>query len=98
MSRATVYNTLDALCKAGLVRQVATSGHGPARYDADLSDHVHFRSCDSSVLRDVPEHLSRQLLEHLPPAVIADIEAALGVRIDGISVHLLGQVRAASTT
>jgi hypothetical protein len=50
------------------------------------------------VLRDVPEHLSRHLLEHLPPGVIAEIEADLGVRIDGISVHLLGQVRDASTT
>jgi Fur family peroxide stress response transcriptional regulator len=43
LSRATVYNTLDALVKGGLVRQLA--GDQGARFDATLHRHHHF-VCD----------------------------------------------------
>ena len=42
VSRATVYNTLDALTKAGLILQI-TVDPAVARYDADLEPHAHFR-------------------------------------------------------
>jgi Fur family peroxide stress response transcriptional regulator len=44
-SRATVYNTLHALVKAGLVREFTLDGKA-ARYDANLDRHHHF-VCDS---------------------------------------------------
>ncbi len=43
-SRATVYNTLNALVGAGLVKEFALDGKA-ARYDANLEAHHHF-VCD----------------------------------------------------
>ena len=42
IARATVYNTLEALTKAGTILQL-TMDPGAARYDADIGLHVHFR-------------------------------------------------------
>jgi len=42
IARATVYNTLEALTKAGTILQL-TVDPAAARYDADLGPHVHFR-------------------------------------------------------
>ena len=61
LSLATVYNTLDALCEAGLVRRMPTT-NGCCRYDADTSEHLHIRFRDTSQIRDVPQHLSERLL------------------------------------
>ena len=43
-SRATVYNSLKSLTRAGLVREVASEGKA-ARFDANLHPHHHF-VCD----------------------------------------------------
>ena len=40
-SRATVYNSLHALVKAGLVREVALVGHA-THYECHTEDHHHF--------------------------------------------------------
>lgn len=40
-SFATVYNTLDALVKAGIVKQVS-SDPKCGRFDPDISEHAHF--------------------------------------------------------
>ena len=53
MSRATVYNTLETLCKAGLARQMPTAS-GTCRYDADTAGHVHVQMIETSEIRDVP--------------------------------------------
>lgn len=52
-SRATVYNTLNALRDAGLVHEVHMDGCA-ARYDANIDPHHHFvcRACGR--LEDVP--------------------------------------------
>jgi len=52
-SRATVYNNLRSLAKAGLVREVLSDGTA-ARFDANLHRHHHFlcESCGS--VEDVP--------------------------------------------
>jgi Fur family peroxide stress response transcriptional regulator len=42
ISRATVYNTLDALAKAGMVLRLHVDP-AATRYDADLGPHAHFR-------------------------------------------------------
>lgn len=42
ISRATVYNTLEALTHAGVVLRI-TVDPAVARYDADISPHAHFR-------------------------------------------------------
>jgi Fur family peroxide stress response transcriptional regulator len=40
LSRATVYNTLQTLVRAGLVHELGTAGDGRIHYDADATPHV----------------------------------------------------------
>ena len=53
LSRASVYNVLHSLTRAGLVADL-TAKDGPARYDAHVAPHHHLvcRSCGS--VEDVP--------------------------------------------
>ncbi|MCZ6836662.1 MAG: transcriptional repressor [Planctomycetota bacterium] len=90
LSLATVYNTLDALCEAGLAKKLPTS-KGTCRYDADMSEHLHVRFQDTGEIRDVPMDLSRKLLDHLPKGVLIEIERDLGIHIDGINIQLSGR-------
>jgi Fe2+ or Zn2+ uptake regulation protein len=52
-SRATVYNNLHALTKAGLVREVVSDG-GAARFDANLHPHHHFICEQCGAVEDIP--------------------------------------------
>ena len=92
LSLATVYNTLDALCDAGLACKMPTAA-GSSRYDADTTDHLHVRLQDTGEIRDVPVDLGRRLLERLPQSVIEDIEREMGLTIDGVNVQLIGRRR-----
>ncbi|MFZ0543995.1 MAG: Fur family transcriptional regulator [Candidatus Promineifilaceae bacterium] len=40
LSQATVYNTLQALGKAGLIQEIGEAGDGTIHYDANLTPHV----------------------------------------------------------
>lgn len=51
-SRATIYNTLHALCEAGLVRELYVDG-AVARYDALIEPHHHFVCRACGTLEDV---------------------------------------------
>lgn len=67
MSRASVYNNLNALIEAGLVRQVVLEG-GAARFDANISPHHHFvcETCgavEDIQWFDIPRLASRAPLE-----------------------------------
>ena len=86
MSLATVYNTLEALAGAGLCIRMLTSG-GKARYDADVSDHAHVITVDGRVM-DVPHELSDRLLNSINPALLAEVEQCLGIRLSGLSLEL----------
>jgi len=88
LSLATVYNTLEALCKVGLVRKIPVDD-GSCRYDADTSEHLHIRIRDTSEIRDVPLPLSIRLIKALPRSVLAEIERELGVAIEGVNIQLL---------
>ena len=52
-SRATIYNSLRALARAGLVREVASEGKA-ARYDASLHRHHHFVCERCGGVEDIP--------------------------------------------
>lgn len=90
LSLATVYNALDALVGAGLARRIPTTD-GTARFDADMSAHLHVRIDASAELHDVPRALGRRLLAAIPDEVIDEIARELGVTIDGVSVQLTGK-------
>jgi Fe2+ or Zn2+ uptake regulation protein len=93
MSLATVYNTLEALCAAGLAQKLP--GHGPhgngsARFDATVDNHLHLRDARTGNVADVPHHLSRALLDHLPRPLLNEIEARLGFKIRQVQIELVG--------
>jgi Fur family peroxide stress response transcriptional regulator len=88
LSLATVYNTLEALCKVGLARKLPTN-NGRCRYDADTSEHLHVCFRDDGVIEDVPDELGDRLIQQLPRTVISVIERELGVEVDGLNVQLL---------
>ncbi len=85
-SLATIYNTLDTLTKAGLCRRIPTP-EGGARFDADMSDHLHVVTSDGRLI-DVPEDLGRRVAQSLPRDVIARIGDELGVDLGRVSIHL----------
>lgn len=89
VSRATVYNALDALVCAGLCRKI-TPEAGPTRYDADISAHNHIITDDGRVL-DIPEHLAQSLPQHLPPHIINAIENQLNIKINRVAITLHAQ-------
>ncbi len=90
LSLATVYNTLEALCKVGLARKLPTN-YGSCRYDADTSEHLHVCFRDDGAITDVPTTLGDKLMEQLPRSVIAEIERELDVEIDGLNIQLLAR-------
>ena len=67
ISKATVYNTLEALSKAGAVLKL-TVDRTAARYDADLEPHAHFycRTCGEvlDVTVDKENWLGERLAGH----------------------------------
>ncbi len=90
ISLATVYNTLDALVRAGLCRRLVGASCGGkvvCRFDAEMSDHAHILR-EGGVI-DVPHELSAELLKAIPQATVREIERVMGVRIAGLSVQLL---------
>ncbi len=88
LSLATVYNTLEVLCKVGLARKLPTN-NGRCRYDADTSEHLHVCFRDDGVIEDLPDELGDRLIQQLPRSVIAHIERELDVEVDGLNVQLL---------
>lgn len=53
LSKATVYNTLHAFTKSGLIRSVTTNQLG-TRYDYVTDDHGHFLCLDCNRIFDFP--------------------------------------------
>ncbi len=95
LSLATVYNTLEVLCRAGLARKLPTN-NGSCRYDADTSQHLHICFKDNGEICDVPPEVGHRVMARLRRCV-AEIEEKLDVQIDGLSVQLLARrsIRAA---
>lgn len=90
ISLATVYNTLDALCRAGLCRRIPSEGG--ARYDADTCDHLHIVTDDGRLI-DVPDDLGGRILDSLPRDVLAELERRMGIRVSRVSVAVHAERR-----
>lgn len=92
ISLATVYNTLEAFCAAGLAHKLPGAGeNGSARYDAVRGNHLHLRCRTSGTVADVPDDLSEQVLGHIPQDVLAEVARKLGFQIDQIQIELVGR-------
>lgn len=97
LSLATVYNTLEAFCQAGLAQKMpggtssTGSGTASARYDATVDNHLHVRCARTGEVIDVPHDLSDRLLGSMPREVIDELERRLGFQIDQVQIELVGQ-------
>lgn len=95
LSLATVYNTLDALCDAGLVRRLSVAGgNGSARYDAVTADHghhLHARDQATGEVYDVPDDLGQRILEQIPAELLKEIEEKLGFKVNQVQIELVGE-------
>jgi Fur family peroxide stress response transcriptional regulator len=85
-SRATVYNTLNALRDAGLVHEVYMDD-AIARYDANIEPHHHFicRACGK--LEDIP----MEAISEVPHSSLKS-----GYRVEGYAIVLRGVCAACS--
>ncbi len=89
MSLATVYNTLESFCKAGLAQKIPGET-APARYDASVHNHLHILDKRSGAIADVPDALGDALLRHIPSHVLHDLEGQLGFKIEQVQIGLVG--------
>lgn len=82
LSLATVYNTLDALVKIGVVNVLGHAGDDTVHYDADTKPHVNLACISCSKIIDIPsEHVT-----HLD----AEITSASGYKLLGARVLYYG--------
>ncbi|MBE6777761.1 MAG: transcriptional repressor [Ruminococcaceae bacterium] len=77
-SRTTVYNSLHALVKAGLVQELSL-GTEEKHYDGDASLHGHFYCCGCSQIYDFP--LQEEAINALQPD---------GFKVYGRAIHFSG--------
>ena len=80
-SRATVYNTLNQLTEAGLLRQIGVDG-SRSFFDTTPTNHHHFFVSDENHLFDVPEPGVEfsTLPEPLPGYEIAGVDVIVHLR------------------
>lgn len=90
ISLATVYNTMEVLCKAGLAKRLPTD-NGSCRYDADTGEHLHVRFVDTAEILDVPSELSEKILGCLRKNLLEQVRQQLGVDIESVSIQLLAR-------
>jgi Fe2+ or Zn2+ uptake regulation protein len=78
ISLATVYNCLETLAGAGLIKQVNLD-RAPSRYCPNLDDHGHFHCTACGSIKDVefkdPEHQNRMRLPR--GSVVSHIDVAI---------------------
>lgn len=80
VSKATVYNTLNALVESGLVRQIHLD---PERsvYDSTRAPHHHFHDLETGELRDIdPCEIEFSRFPPLPEGMEAEVEVVVRLR------------------
>ncbi|RMH19022.1 MAG: transcriptional repressor [Gammaproteobacteria bacterium] len=94
ISLATVYNTLEALCCAGLAYKLSgCGGNGSTRYDAAGEDHLHLRCRKTGQVADAPDDLGRRILEHIPSELIDELQHRTGFTVSKIQLDLVGEFK-----
>ena len=92
LSLATIYSTLDLVCRQGLVRRMSMQGRAD-RFDSTTANHLHLRLEDTGEVVDVPDDVSRRILESVDPAILRGLEKDMGVEVDEIEFSLVGRRR-----
>ena len=85
ISRATVYNTLEALTKAGAILKLSVD-RSAARYDADTGPHAHFHCRRCGRVLDIPVDEENWLEDRLTDHRVESVRTyAFGVCRDCLS-------------
>ena len=81
LSLATVYNTLHAFCRAGLLKEIVVDGSG-SWFDTRVDDHPHFYWQETGELTDAsPESLRFNHLPDLPEGTeISEVDVVIRLR------------------
>lgn len=95
VSKATVYNALEAFRSVGLAQAISVQG-GVTRWDPKVGPHVHMRHIGSDAVSDLPDRVAAPLLSGLTAEHLRSVAEAMGVTIDAVQVSLL--VHDAETT
>lgn len=92
LSLATVYNTLEAFCSAGLAYKISgCGGNGSTRYDAAGDDHLHLRCRKTGHVTDVPEDIGKRILEHIPAELLEELQNRTGFKVNKVQLDLVGE-------
>ena len=92
LSLATVYNTLEAFCSAGLAYKLSgCGGNGSTRYDAGGDDHMHLRCRKTGHIADVPDDLGKRILEYIPTDLLEELQKRTGFKVNKVQLDLLGE-------
>jgi Fur family transcriptional regulator, peroxide stress response regulator len=92
ISLATVYNTLEAFCQAGLVQKLPGAGvNGSARFDANPDNHVHLCCHKSGTVADLPDDVGRRLLDRIPAEALQEFRELYGFQTHQIQIELSGE-------
>lgn len=81
LSRATVYNTLDVLVQARMLKELKLPHTGKVVYDTNVNDHFHFLDNSSGKLFDISKEQCKVILD-LPNEI----------KIEEVDVFLRGTV------
>ena len=94
VSLATVYNTLNQLTDAGLLRQVSVDG-AKTYFDTNVSAHHHFYLEGNHELVDIPDpHLMLQKMPDVPEGYeISRIDMVVRLRKKRYSLYMHGVIR-----
>jgi Fe2+ or Zn2+ uptake regulation protein len=77
VSRATVYNTLNALVRVGLLRELVLS-EGRVVFDPKLAPHHHFVDDDTGAITDIPwDKIPVGPVDGLPGLVVREHQVVL---------------------
>lgn len=87
ISLATVYNTLNTLVQAGLLRELRFAHLDSAVYDANVTDHFHFLDETNGTITDLD-----------PSQVTVSPKLPAGFSVHGIEVVLKGCYQADGTS
>lgn len=63
LSRATVYNTLDVLVQAGMLKEFKLPHTGKVVYDTNVNEHFHFFDNNTGKLFDISEEQCKLILD-----------------------------------
>ena len=94
LSLATVYNTLEAFCSAGLAYKISgCGGNGSTRYDAAGDDHLHLRCRKTGHVTDVPDDIGKRILEHIPADLLQELQERTGFKVNKVQLDLVGEFK-----